>query len=423
MKRPTLDSLTTFVNVDVLTASGLKRNTSVTINKNRIYSLGERHGREISLSGHLILPGMINAHTHSPMNFLRDICHGQKNMIENIFFKTESQLNSLMTENLSYSYILSGIKSGVTSFAEHYYFMGGIAHAFEKVGARAFIGETLADLGGAFPRKNCLENFKDFLNNWSYSDRIRPVVCPHAADTVSPKLAKEMASYAKKEKLPLHFHLAQRKEEFDKLQKKYGKTPVQLADEWGWLGENSLAVHLLYVDENDIKTLKDSGTSVVSCPSSQILYEFLAPIEKFYHAGIKLSLGTDCAASNDQADILSELKILALMMKDRGVHDEHLYQKLFQTVTVNPARVLNSKIGEIKAGHFADLVFVKQTLDTLPMRDIWTHILFSYDSQHVDHVMIDGQFVLYEKELCLIDERDLIEKFNESLGQIDLCLS
>lgn len=420
MKKPNLDTLTTFTNVDILTENGIQINSSITISENQIHSIGEIHGKEVSLPGYTILPGMINSHTHSPMNFLKDLCHGQKNMIENIFFKTESQLTSELTENLSYAYILSGLKSGVTSFVEHYYFIEGISNAFEKVGLRAFVGETLADLGGAFPSSDTLKKFDNLIDRWNYSSRIKPVICPHAADTVSPNYAKDIAIYAKKNNLPLHFHLAQRKSELDLLKAKFGKTPVELAKEWGWLTNRSLAVHLLHVTDNDIQILKDTETTVVSCPSSQILYEFLAPIDKFYQAGIPIALGTDCAASNDQADILSELKILALMMRDRGVEGENLYKNLFMSVTQNPARVLDPNLGVLKSGNLADMVFVKQSLDTLPMRDIWTHILFSYDSQHVDHVMVDGKFVLYDKKLCFVDEEELLKKFNLGLSKIQI---
>ena len=98
--------------------------------------------------------------------------------------------------------------------------------------------------------------------------------------------------------------------------------------------------------------------------------------------------------------------------------DKDLYQKIFKTVTTNPAKVFESKIGEIKAGNLADLVFVNQSLDTLPLRDILTHILFSNQSQHVDHVMVDGRFVLFNKELCLADEAELKKKFQASSDKI-----
>lgn len=420
MNSPLLSSTNTFTNIDVLTDQGLVKNTSITIEGNKILSIGKvnNKAKEISMPGYLVVPGMVNSHTHSPMNFLRDLCHGNKNMIEDIFFKTESQLNNSLSENLSFAYILSGLKSGVTSFVEHYYFIEGISNAFEKIGLRAFVGETLADIGGAFPSDKSLSEFKTLVNKWPYSDRISPIVCPHAADTVSPEFAKKVADFAQIENLPLHFHLAQRKSEYDTLYNKFQKTPVELANEWGWLSEKSLAVHLLHVNDNDIKILKDSGTTAVSCPSSQIIYEFLAPIDKFYNANLNLSLGTDCAASNDQANILSELKVLTLLMKDRGIEGDNLYKNLFKTVTTNPAETLDAKIGKIKPGYLADLVFVNQSLDTLPLRDIWTHMLFSYESQHIDHVMVDGKFVLFEKQLCQANESELYKKFESATDSI-----
>jgi len=408
-------------NIDVLSSKGLLRNSSLLIENGLIKQIGAKDdGHFIDGCGYLTTPGLINSHTHTAMTFLRDLAHGTDDVISNLFFKTEKQLTLELVEKLSYSFLLSALRSGTTCVFDHYYFSQGVGNALERLGMRGCIGETLADLGGAFPSETKWKEVQSEIENWSFSRRITPAIAPHAIDTVSDKLGRQLGDFSKNSKLPIHFHISQRKSEFEGSLRIHGKTPVELAHQRNWLGENALAVHLLYLGENDLDLLSSTGTTVANCPSSQIIYEQLAPIEKFYRANIPLCVGTDCNASSDQADIFAELKTFTLLLKDRGIKTEDLYKKCFQAVSTIPAKVAQLNLGEIKENSPADLVFIKQDLENLPLREVWTHLLFSIQSSQVRHVMIDGRWALWNRESTQAKEIELRSEFLEALSRIKL---
>ncbi|MGB0454080.1 MAG: amidohydrolase family protein [Bacteriovoracaceae bacterium] len=409
-----------FKNTSYLKGDQFIENETLTVHNNLISDqVNESETLEIDASNFIILPGLINSHTHSPMNFLRGLVHGQKNMIENIFFKMESKLTAKLVKDLSYSYIISGIKSGTTSFVDHYYFSEEIGNCLKILGMRGFIGETLADLSGAFPSNKTLTKVKKEIDNWQLGETISPIICPHAIDTVSDQYAKEISDFLKSSGLPIHFHLSQTQSEWDYCHKEYGCSPTQKALKRGWLGDRSQAVHLLHVNDDDLKILKDSGTTITTCPSSQIIYEKLAPIERFYKNQIPLTLATDCAASNDQADLLQEAKILSLLLKDRGVDDDDLYQKVFFSMTQNPSQVFDSRIGSIKNNNFADLIFIEKNIINQPIKDIWSHIIFSLSNSDVLHSMINGKWVLWNREIQFLNEKDCMEQYLKAIKELE----
>jgi 5-methylthioadenosine/S-adenosylhomocysteine deaminase len=351
----------------------------------------------VDMSNYWVVPGMSNNHTHCAMNFLRGYTHGHSSMIEDIFFKTESQLTESLVEDLSYPYILSGLRSGVTHFNEHYYHYKGLASAFENMGVRAHVGQFIGDLGGALPAKPSWQAMQRDLDEWHYSDRIKPTLCPHAADTVSRNIAKELTHFAQSNGLNLHFHLAQRQEEVRFCESEYGQSPIEFAKDVGWLTPNSLAVHVLYSSQTDRELLADSGVYIGSCPSSQVIYDHLAPIEAYWDKN-PILLGTDCAASNDQGDMFVELNTFSKFALDRGIASNDLYKDIYATATANAADFFKQPMGQIAPNKFADLVFVEQAPELLPMVDIHTSILFALQSQYVRHVMIDGQWALWDRE-------------------------
>lgn len=361
--------------------------------------------------GQWVTPGFINGHTHVAMSFMRDLAHDKTNMIENFFFPIEKKLTEDDVYLFSFPSICAGIKSGVTSFVDHYYHINGLKNALNTFGARGFLAETLADLGGAFPRRSNPEDYiqtEDWLKNKSSSNLVEKILGPHAMDTVSLDYISEISELSKRYNIPLHMHLSQTQNEFTYCQKKYTKSPVQVAYEAGALNSNSLAVHLIKVSDEDLKILKSSNCHIGLCPSSQIFYEHLAPIDKFNTLNIPGILGTDCAASHDSMDIMAELRTLYLLY--RNLKRQVSPQDILKTVWDHPATWLNRKIGRLEAGYLADLVFFSTGLECQPMNEPFSHFINSMSSRHVEHVMINGEFILKEKELTKIDEVVYIDK-------------
>jgi len=380
---------------------------AIVIKGNQIIDIGEADtvkakfkdkSNFIDCRGYVVTPGFINSHSHCAMGFFRDLAHNKKNIIEDLFFPVESKLNLEITEPLSYSYIYSGLRSGVTCFVDHYYFSSSVAKALKKFGLKGVVGETTADLGGAFPSNSLWQKVKQQLEGWTFGPDIIPAVCPHAMDTVSENLLKGMADFAKANNLPLHMHLSQTKNEYNKIKSQHKISPVKLADNCGAITENALLVHLLHVEDEDLNILSDRGATIGFCPASQIIYEQLAPIAKFKQKQIPIALGTDCAGSNDTSDILAEMRLAALLFQDR-IKRQVDFDDIFNMVTTIPAQVLGLKQqGDLKKGYFADLVFLKQELDTLPVTHLLTNLIFSQGTQNVEHVMVNGEWVLFKKQ-------------------------
>jgi 5-methylthioadenosine/S-adenosylhomocysteine deaminase len=226
---------------------------------------------------------------------------------------------------------------------------------------------------------------------------------------------------ARSQKIPLHMHLSQTAGERERTRQKEGVSPVVFAKECGALTEKTLAVHLVSADDSDLKILKDHGTTVGLCPASQIIYENLAPIAAFSRYRLPIALGTDCAASNDSSNILSELKLTALLCRHEKVQPEHLEpSNLLKMVTLNPARAfgLDHLIGSLAPGKMADLGMLKMSVDTQPMTNPITNLIFSMGAQHVEHVMINGQWSLWQGNLVRVSEQEIIKRSRDAWDEI-----
>lgn len=399
-------------------AGQLQGPTNILIEDGIIKAIGTiREGVVFDASPYWIAPGLINAHTHVALSFLRGMAHDTPQMIENLFFRAESHLNANLVESLSLAYLYEGLRSGVTSFADHYYFSDAVAKAMDRLGVRGMVGECVADLGGAFPDRERWDLARHSIENWKHSSRITPVVAPHAADTVSRQLLKDMSAFAKAQQLPLHMHLSQTRGERDRVARREKCSPVVFADQCGALGEKSLLVHLVSADSRDLKIIADRGSSIGFCPASQIIYEKLAPISEFLRLKLPLLLATDCAPSNDSCDLYAELRLSSLLCKHFHCEGFDLPQ-LWSSVTSTPARFFNLASGVIAEGKSADLVFMR--CDTLmePRAHPLSDLIFASLSKNIEHVMIDGRWVLKDRDLVNMTEGDLREEFSQAVTTI-----
>lgn len=369
----------------------------------------------------VIMPGLINSHTHVALGFFRGLGHGKAEMIESFFFPAEKNLTPELLEPLSFSYIWDGLRAGVTSFVDHYYFSRGIGNAFERFGVRAWLGETVADLGGAFPGYESWQRARDLIETSSYSSRIRHVVAPHASDTVSPKLLTEIARWAQDHQIPLHMHLSQTDGERRRVQARDGKTPVETAAACGALGPQSLVVHLVSADARDLEIIARHRATIGWCPASTVIYERLADIKGFLSNEIPLAIGTDCAASDDNADILSEMKIAGIVGRSVGAPLTSLSpDHLLAMATTNPAHVLGvaDSLGTLEAGKLADLIVLDVNLSSLPMVDPLANIIYSMGSRDVTHVMVDGHWVVWNRDLPHLSLTDLRVQYETAVSEV-----
>ena len=376
--------------------------------------------RIVDAAGFTVIPGLINAHTHAAMSFFRDRAHGQKEMIERFFFPTEKKLSAELIEPLCYSYLYAGLRSGTTAFVDHYYFAESVAKALDRFRLRGAVGETVADQGGPFPKERTWSMARDSIANWRFGTRIVPVVAPHAADTVSEKLLGEMAGYARANGLPLHMHLAQTQGEVERVRRECELSPVEKASRAGALGPRSLVVHMIAATANDIKLVERESATICLSPASQILYEKLAPLGLFLESGVSLALGTDSAAANDGSDLFQEMRLTALLLRDRsGDSRSNHAREVFRMCTEVPGKIFfNGQTGALRTGLDADLVFIKHELGNSPVADLFTNLIFSMGSAQVEHVLVSGEWRLWSRSLPDLSVERLSQAYEKAVRAI-----
>jgi 5-methylthioadenosine/S-adenosylhomocysteine deaminase len=370
-----------------------------------------------ALPGHIAMPGLINAHCHTPMSFFRGtvpyhrVAAGEDaSLIDKIFYPRETVLRPEDVRALAYPYIIDGLRSGVTCFFDSYFFMPEFAGAFAELGVRAVVGQHIADQGGPIPSGSDLwKETRKLIENWRWGSLVTPMVYAHATDTVSAELLRELADYARTRSLPFHMHLSQSMAERTKVTKQEGKSPVAKARDCGALFPGSIVTHLVSADREDLQLVKDSGATAGLTPASEILYERLPSFGEIADLGIPVALGTDCAASNDSADMLGELKLASLLFKHCGAVRSP--DEIAKMATTNPAGVYNLPIGSLEKGKQADIVILKQDITLSDSKDFATDLVYSVQSRHVDHVMIAGKWVLWNQQLASQSETELKERY------------
>ncbi len=431
---PALPKATAFTGLSLLSTNLKMENATLVIRGKTIEYIGEtpRHGWKkespygedtlcIDARGFLVTPGFINAHTHLPLAYLRDRAHDRADMIETVFFATEKNLSPELMKPLSYSSIYDGLLSGVTCFVDHYFYIDGIIGALKEFGLKGVVGESLADQAKSFPNRTTWKEAKNTIENWPHGEDFPPIVAPHASNTVSKEQLTDMANFARQHSLPLHYHLSQTAKEYEEVVELHGISPVELAKQCGALGEHSLVVHLTSASEKDLDHIQESGATIGFCPTSQIIYEKLAPIKNIWDRSIPLALGNDCSASNDSMNILQEMKIAALLIKDRlGTKNmKTIAEKVFSMVTDEPARCLNlPKLGKLAVGSSADIVFFQNDLSNQPIVNPLTNMLFSMSSRDVKHVMVNGRWVLWNQNPTLVNKESLHSDYMNAVSEI-----
>jgi 5-methylthioadenosine/S-adenosylhomocysteine deaminase len=367
-------------------------------------------------SQYFVMPPLWNAHTHCALNFFRGLGDAPPSpaglsMIETVLFPAEKNLTPDLIAPLAYAHLLEGLQSGVVGIFDHYYFVEGIGDALTRLGMRGAIGETTADLGGALPGMSSWERARKSIENWRFGSQISPMLAPHAADTVSRRLLTEVATYARTHKLPLHMHLSQTDGESQRVMSRENQTPVEYAEQCGAIAENSLLVHLVTASPSDLQVIARNSATIGFCPTSQVLYERLSPIEEFVRQKIKLVLGTDCAASNDSGNLLQEQKFAALSSRMRNVPQTP--QEILKWTTWNAVQLLSNRneLGEIAAGKSADMIMIAKDLQFWPNEDFFVnHLIFSAESRNIRHVMVAGEFILWEGEPTRVSRSELADE-------------
>jgi len=382
----------------------------------------------------LIMPGLINSHTHAAMTCFRGIADDMELMdwLTNYIFPAEAR--NVDPELAYWGSLLACaemIKSGTTTFCDMYIFEEETAQAARTAGMRCLLGEVLFD----FPSPNIktpqegLAYARKLLEHWSGDPLIRIAVEPHALYTCSRPLLIDARNLAEEYQVPLAFHLLENISEKKQLREKLGQEAVPYLQELGCLNERLIAFHCVCLDEQDIRTFADQGCKAVYNPESNMkLASGFAPVSRMLAEGVCVGLGTDGCASNNSLDMFQEMDTAAKLEKVR-----HLDPTLMPAETVvamatrEGARVLGMEgiTGCLKAGMKADIIMIDLNRPHLtPMYNPYSHLVYAVNGSDVSTVFINGKMVMKDRKLLTLDEDEamhrvcrIAERVSESLKE------
>jgi 5-methylthioadenosine/S-adenosylhomocysteine deaminase len=378
----------------------------------------------LDATGKLIIPGLINGHTHIPMVLMRGLKDDVTldDWLRRFIFPAEAR-------NVTEDYVRWGsrlalaemIRSGTTTFADMYYFEDAEADETKAAGLRGVLGETWID----FPvpdNKNTAEMAaytEKFLKKWQGDPLIHAAVAPHSIYTCSEKTLRDAAAMARKYHAPLLIHVSEMRKEFTDSIEKNGATPVQYLERIEFLGPDVLAAHCIWTDYTDMKILAERQVGCVHNPSSNMmLASGVAPVVDQRAAGMRVGLGTDGpAGSNNDLNMMEEMDLAAKLQKTYRVDPRALGAKgALEMATIEGARALHmeKQIGSLETGKKADFAIL--TLDVpnaVPLYDVYSQIVYALKASEIQTVVVGGKTLLKDGKLLTVDEPAAIAKARE----------
>jgi len=400
-------------------------NGIVGINGESISFIGKDNGdtidakKVINAQHGIILPGLINGHTHAAMTLFRGLADDLPLMewLNNYIFPAEGRIDSDFVFTGTLLACAEMILSGTTTFCDMYLFEEDAACACKEAGMRSLMGEVLYDFNS--PNYGAIENgliySESLIEKWRDDPLISIAVEPHSLFTCSPNLLLAANELSLKHGVPLIIHLAETEDETKHVQKIYGERPVQHLNSLGILGPNLIACHCVHINTEEIKILNEKGVKIIHNPESNMkLASGIAPVHKMISSGITVGIGTDGCASNNDLDLFSEMDTAAKLHKiremDTTVMDARTVLKM---ATIDGAKALGiEKItGSIEIGKKADIIVVDINKPHLtPMYNPYSHLVYSARGSDVIHSIINGRLVMSERELLTTDVRKVMEK-------------
>ncbi len=383
----------------------------------------------------VVFPGLINTHTHAAMVYFRGIADDLplKEWLENHIWPAENRwLSPEFISDAVELACLEMLKGGITTYNDMYFYEDAAARVNKRIGMRAVLGVGILD----FPTKSArtpdeyFSNAEAFIKNWKGDSLIVPCIAPHALYTCNSDTLKRVRKVADSMDIPIHIHLSETRWEVEEIKKRHNITPVEYLEDIGFLDERVLAAHCVWLTDREIEILAKRKVGVSHCIESNLkLSSGIAPVVKMLKAGVKVSFGTDGAASNNDLNILSEMSTAAKIHKTYSEDPTVLDAKtvlLMATRWGADALGLGDITGSIEKGKFADLVIANLNKPHLvPIYNIYSHIVYSMMSSDIEMVMVNGKIVINDRKLTTADESEILLKakmWNEKISTSPSCL-
>ncbi len=386
-----------------------------------IFSAGElpnnhKARKTINAHGKVIIPGLINAHSHIAMTLFRGFVEDLvlHKWLERVWQYELSALNKDSVRAASELAFAEMIRNGVTCVHDMYWHYMATIDLAEEIGFRLISGPPITGIGNP-DFDEMINDTRNALEQIKGHHFVHPIVQAHSTYTTTPKMMHKVYEFKQEYGVPFTTHASENQAEVDNVYEQYGKTPIELLQSYNLLDSDTILAHCVKLQDHEIALLGESHTNIVHCPESNLkLGCGIARIADMIEAGVNICIGTDGPASNNDLDLLGEIKTAALLQK--GYYENPQVLTTIQAMemgTINGAKAygLDKKLGSLKVGKRADIVIIDFDKSHLtPCHDIYAHLLYSVNKADVDTVLIDGKIHLDGGELTTLDEESIKAK-------------
>lgn len=410
----------------VLTMNGDRTvypNGTVVVKENKIIAVGDatladqyQAKRVLDVDGDIVMPGLINTHTHVSMTVFRSLADDVPDRLHRYIFPLESKLVSREMVRIGANLgNVEMLKGGVTTYADMYYFEDEVAKTVDKIGMRAVLGQSVIQ----FPvpdAKNAEEGIQyalNFIEEYKNHPRITPAFGPHGPYTNTTETLQKIAKLSLEKQVPVLIHLAESDREQEKIaERSNGLSPVQYMHKIGALNANLVGAHMILIDDKDIELVKESDMGVAHNMSANIkAAKGVSPALKMYDKNVRIGLGTDGPMSGNTLSTIDEFnqvaKVHKLVNQDRGAMPP---QNVIDMATIGAARALHmeDKIGSLEAGKLADIIVIDtKAPNMVPIYNPYSALVYSANSGNVRHSIIDGKLIMQDRQINTVDEESI----------------
>ena len=387
--------------------------------------------------GKILMPGLINAHTHVPMTLLRGLADDLRLdvWLQGYMWPVEREFVSPEFVRLGTQIACAEfIRSGVTTFNDMYFFEEEVAKATAEAGLRAVCGQSVLKFptSDAPSYEDAMARARDFIQTWKGHELIVPAIAPHAPYTTTADMLRETAELAKEFDVPLHIHLAETSFEVENMREEQGMPVIPYVKKQGLFEAKVIAAHCVHVDIGEIRTLKNHGAGVAHNPSSNLkLASGFAPVTKMLEAGLNVGIGTDGPASNNNLDMFEEMRLASFVAKAASNDPTSVPAQTALTMATRfgaQALHLGHLTGSLTPGRRADLIVV----DLSPVHNsprfrrdpnnAYAQIVYAAKSADVSDVMVNGKWLMRDRQLLTLNEGELLDQASEIAKKIDAFL-
>ncbi len=376
---------------------------------------------EYVINNKMVIPGLVNTHTHLPMTLMRG--YGDDLPLEEWLttriWPVEKKLNEKLIRTGTRLALLEMMTTGTTCLADMYFFEDAIAETCKEMGMRSYPGFSIIDFDTAEMKKErMLPECEKFIRKWRDDELVTPVIAPHSTYSCSSETLQKSSEMAVKYGTFLHTHCSETRKEVYDIVERYGCRPLEQLKRNGILTEKTILAHCGWITKEEVREISQAGACVSHNPVSNMKLATggYTPLPELFDADAYVTLGTDGAASNNKLDMFETMKFAAL------IHKQHRWnpsivtaQQTLDMATVNAAEFLGMNAGSIEEGKKADLICLDMSApNLLPMHNPVSHVVYAASGFNVSDVIIDGKMIMKDKNFITVDKNKILEEAEET---------